>query len=227
MLRVCECVEDAVQASAVTRGTRNWSMLFAETMELLMQSSELLTTPGRHARESHFTGLHSAPPRDAHVCGHTLEFLAASVVVTRLSSVAAQMERSDSCMLIADTSFLQKTKAHTRSPCAVCGVRCAVFMKHVQPMCVSRVAQWQVETSDGVAETSACGLEATCGKPHTKGNCLRIRANRSLRMKPKIILKWTSKHACKLNYRVCILLRVILTVNNNTFCFATIDKVFY
>jgi hypothetical protein len=25
----------------------------------------------------------------------------------------------------------------------------------------------------------------------------------------------------------CILLRVILTVNNNTFCFATIDKVFY
>jgi hypothetical protein len=26
---------------------------------------------------------------------------------------------------------------------------------------------------------------------------------------------------------VCILLRVILTVNNNTFCFATIDKVFY
>jgi hypothetical protein len=26
---------------------------------------------------------------------------------------------------------------------------------------------------------------------------------------------------------VCILLRVILTVNYNTFCFATIDKVFY
>jgi hypothetical protein len=25
----------------------------------------------------------------------------------------------------------------------------------------------------------------------------------------------------------CILLRVILTVNNNIFCFATIDKVFY
>jgi hypothetical protein len=25
----------------------------------------------------------------------------------------------------------------------------------------------------------------------------------------------------------CILLRVILTVNNNTFCFATTDKVFY
>jgi hypothetical protein len=25
----------------------------------------------------------------------------------------------------------------------------------------------------------------------------------------------------------CILLRVILTVNNKTFCFATIDKVFY
>jgi hypothetical protein len=25
----------------------------------------------------------------------------------------------------------------------------------------------------------------------------------------------------------CILLRVILIVNNNTFCFATIDKVFY
>jgi hypothetical protein len=99
---------------------------------------------------------HSAPPRrDAHVCGHTLEFLAASVVVTRLSSVTAQMERSDNCMLIADTSFLQKTKAHTRSPCAV-------FMAHVQLMCVSCVPQ-------GVAETSACSLKETCGKLHNKG----------------------------------------------------------
>jgi hypothetical protein len=35
------------------------------------------------------------------------------------------------------------------------------------------------------------------------------------------------KHYLRLIIGLCILLRVILTVNNNTFCFATIDKVFY
>jgi hypothetical protein len=37
----------------------------------------------------------------------------------------------------------------------------------------------------------------------------------------------TSRSIVILIIGFCILLRVILTVNNNTFCFATIDKVFY
>jgi hypothetical protein len=36
-----------------------------------------------------------------------------------------------------------------------------------------------------------------------------------------------TKDFVRLIIGVCILLRVTLTVNNNTFCFATIDKVFY
>jgi hypothetical protein len=40
-------------------------------------------------------------------------------------------------------------------------------------------------------------------------------------------IKCSNKYALKiLIIGFCILLRVILTVNNNTFCFATIDKVF-
>jgi hypothetical protein len=42
-----------------------------------------------------------------------------------------------------------------------------------------------------------------------------------------LVMCYLRRHQVILIIGFFILLRVILTVNNNTFCFATIDKVFY